>query len=51
MVGILAWVATGSTEYFFNKDSGKIYKHVESWDISPADGVRQLFKPNPRPRK
>ncbi|BBM98600.1 hypothetical protein MPTK1_1g14720 [Marchantia polymorpha subsp. ruderalis] len=43
--------ATGSTEYFFNKDSGKIYKHVESWDISPADGVRQLFKPNPRHRK
>ncbi|KAL3701163.1 hypothetical protein R1sor_019185 [Riccia sorocarpa] len=43
--------ATGSTEYFFSKESGKIIKHVESWDISPADGVRQLFKPNPRLRK
>jgi hypothetical protein len=42
--------ATGSTEYFFDENSGKICKHVENWDISPADGVRQLFKPN-RKRK
>ncbi|KAG0590105.1 hypothetical protein KC19_1G072000 [Ceratodon purpureus] len=40
--------ATGSTEYFFDSNSGKICKHVENWDISPADGVRQLFKPNPK---
>ncbi|KAL2650481.1 hypothetical protein R1flu_018609 [Riccia fluitans] len=43
--------ASGSTEYFFSKESGKIIKHVESWDISPADGVRQLFKPNPKKEK
>ncbi|CAM6105128.1 unnamed protein product [Calypogeia fissa] len=40
--------ASGSTEYFFSNDSGKIYKHIETWDISPMDGLRQLFKPNPR---
>ncbi|XP_024523549.1 uncharacterized protein LOC9643762 [Selaginella moellendorffii] len=38
--------ASGSTEYFFDDESGKICKHVESWNISPADGVRQLFKPS-----
>ncbi|XP_024373887.1 uncharacterized protein [Physcomitrium patens] len=43
--------ATGSTEYFFDSNSGKICKHVENWDISPADGVRQLFKPNPKLKK
>eukprot|EP00850_Spirogloea_muscicola_P006404 SM000030S11413 [mRNA] locus=s30:584124:586102:- [translate_table: standard] len=42
--------ASGSTKHYFDMDSGKIYKHVESWNISPWDGVRQLFKPNPRPR-
>lgn len=43
--------ATGSTEYFFDSNSGKICKHVENWDISPADGVRQLFKPNSKRKK
>lgn len=43
--------ASGGTDHFFNKESGKIYKHVERWDISPADGVRQLFKPNPKFKK
>eukprot|EP00850_Spirogloea_muscicola_P024401 SM000759S21893 [mRNA] locus=s759:266:1092:+ [translate_table: standard] len=42
--------ASGSTKHYFDMDTGKIYKHVESWNISPWDGVRQLFKPNPRPR-
>eukprot|EP00271_Cylindrocystis_brebissonii_P009121 TRINITY_DN2377_c0_g2_i1.p1 TRINITY_DN2377_c0_g2~~TRINITY_DN2377_c0_g2_i1.p1 ORF type:complete len:272 (-),score=39.06 TRINITY_DN2377_c0_g2_i1:586-1401(-) len=42
--------ASGGTTHYFDTESGKIYKHVERWDISPADGVRQLFKPNPRQR-
>ncbi|KAJ7571031.1 hypothetical protein O6H91_01G146000 [Diphasiastrum complanatum] len=43
--------ATGSTQYYFNKLSGKIYRHVEMWDISPVDGLRQLVKPNPKVQK
>ncbi|GBG81319.1 hypothetical protein CBR_g31994 [Chara braunii] len=43
--------ASGGTDHYFDKETGKIYKHVERWDISPADGVRQLFKPNPKLRK
>ncbi|CAI7893169.1 unnamed protein product [Closterium sp. NIES-54] len=43
--------ASGSTDHFFNESTGKIYKHVERWDISPADGVKQLLKPNPKLRK
>lgn len=40
--------ASGSTEYYFDKESGKVFKHVETWDISPVDGLRQLVKPNPK---
>ncbi|CAK9227473.1 unnamed protein product [Sphagnum jensenii] len=43
--------ATGSTEYYFDTASGRICKHVENWDISPLDGLRQLVKPNPKGRK
>ncbi|CAI5483846.1 unnamed protein product [Closterium sp. Yama58-4] len=43
--------ASGSTDHFFSESTGKIYKHVERWDISPADGVKQLLKPNPKLRK
>eukprot|EP00243_Klebsormidium_subtile_P004624 TRINITY_DN18773_c0_g1_i1.p1 TRINITY_DN18773_c0_g1~~TRINITY_DN18773_c0_g1_i1.p1 ORF type:complete len:262 (+),score=49.81 TRINITY_DN18773_c0_g1_i1:24-788(+) len=43
--------ASGGTEHYFNPTSKKIVKHVESWDISPADGLRQLIKPNPKQKK
>ncbi|GJP52153.1 hypothetical protein CLOM_g11248 [Closterium sp. NIES-68] len=43
--------ASGATDHYFNESTGKIYKHVEKWDISPADGVRQLLKPNPKLKK
>ncbi|CAI5492892.1 unnamed protein product [Closterium sp. Naga37s-1] len=43
--------ASGSTDHFFSESTGKIYKHVERWDISPADGVKQLLKPNPKLKK
>eukprot|EP00897_Mesotaenium_endlicherianum_P009765 jgi/Mesen1/8817/ME000053S08226 len=43
--------ASGGTEHYFSKDSGKIYKHVENWDISPVDGLKQLVKPNPKLRQ
>lgn len=43
--------ASGNTQHYFDASSGKIYRHVEMWDISPMDGLRQLFKPNPKPRK
>eukprot|EP00245_Coleochaete_scutata_P006593 TRINITY_DN21091_c0_g1_i1.p1 TRINITY_DN21091_c0_g1~~TRINITY_DN21091_c0_g1_i1.p1 ORF type:complete len:261 (+),score=46.92 TRINITY_DN21091_c0_g1_i1:63-845(+) len=42
--------ASGRNEHYFDKD-WRIYRQVEIWDISPADGVKQLFKPNPAFRK
>lgn len=36
--------ASGGTEFFFS-GSGRIERHVESWDIEPMDALRQLIKP------
>eukprot|EP00903_Cladosiphon_okamuranus_P009328 g8897.t1 len=37
--------AAGGTEFFFNKDSGRIERHVESWEIEPIDALKQLIRP------
>lgn len=33
------------TEFFFNKESGRIERHVESWEIKPIDALKQLIRP------
>ncbi|CAM9854260.1 unnamed protein product [Laminaria digitata] len=37
--------AAGGTEFFFNQDSGRIERHVESWEIEPIDALKQLIRP------
>eukprot|EP00904_Undaria_pinnatifida_P001460 jgi/Undpi1/11314/HiC_scaffold_30.g13612.m1 len=37
--------AAGGTEFFFNEDSGRIERHVESWEIEPIDALKQLIRP------
>ncbi len=38
---VLAW--PWGVEHVFDDRTGLIVSHVESWDVSPAEGVRQLF--------
>jgi hypothetical protein len=38
---VLAW--PWGVEHVFDPESGLIIRHIESWDVSPAEGVRQLF--------
>jgi hypothetical protein len=42
---VLAW--PWGVEHVFDPDSMLIVKHVESWDVSAAEGVRQLLRPGP----
>ncbi|CAM9199174.1 unnamed protein product [Ectocarpus sp. 6 AP-2014] len=37
--------AAGGTEFFFNQESGRIERHVESWEIEPIDALKQLIRP------
>jgi Uncharacterized conserved protein (DUF2358) len=37
---------TGSTTYHFDADTGLIYKHVETWDISVLQAFVQTLAPN-----
>ncbi|CAM9353274.1 unnamed protein product [Ascophyllum nodosum] len=37
--------AAGGTEFFFNQSSGRIERHVESWEIEPIDALKQLIRP------
>lgn len=36
--------ASGSTVHVFDEDTGLIVRHIENWDISAIDGLRQVFK-------
>ena len=42
---VLAW--PWGVEHVFDPVSGLIVRHVESWDVSAAEGVRQLLRPGP----
>ncbi|CAM9136924.1 unnamed protein product [Hapterophycus canaliculatus] len=42
--------AAGGTEFFFNQDSGRIERHVESWEIKPIDALKQLIRPGRKKR-
>ncbi|CAM9245985.1 unnamed protein product, partial [Choristocarpus tenellus] len=37
--------ASGGTEHIFSPDTGRITRHVESWDIEPMDALKQLVRP------
>ncbi|CAM9206082.1 unnamed protein product [Chrysoparadoxa australica] len=37
--------ASGGTEHYFNTESGRIERHVESWDIEPVNALKQLITP------
>ena len=36
--------ASGSTVHVFDASTGLVVRHVENWDISAWDGLRQVFK-------
>jgi hypothetical protein len=38
---VLAW--PWGVLHEFDEQSGLIVRHIESWDVSPAEGVQQLF--------
>ena len=38
---VLAW--PWGVEHVFDAESGLIVRHIESWDVSAAEGVKQLF--------
>lgn len=38
---VLAW--PWGVLHEFDEDSGLIVRHIESWEVSPAEGVKQLF--------
>ena len=40
---VLAW--PWGVEHVFDVESGLIVRHIESWDVSPTEGVRQLLTP------
>ena len=40
---VLAW--PWGVKHVFDRESGLIVQHIESWDVSAGDGVSQLFKP------
>jgi len=42
---VLAW--PWGVEHVFDPDSMLIVRHIESWDVSAAEGVRQLLRPGP----
>jgi len=42
---VLAW--PWGVEHVFDPSSGLIVQHIESWEVSAAEGVRQLLKPGP----
>lgn len=39
------------TEFFFSGESGRIERHVESWEIKPMDALKQLVRPGRQIRK
>mmetsp|Transcript_142432 Transcript_142432/g.262546 ORF Transcript_142432/g.262546 Transcript_142432/m.262546 type:complete len:345 (-) Transcript_142432:92-1126(-) len=42
---VLAW--PWGVKHEFDPSSGLIVRHIESWDVSAGEGVRQLLKPGP----
>ena len=40
---VLAWV--WGVAYEINPDTGRVCRHLESWEVSAAEGVAQLFRP------
>ncbi|CAM9831272.1 unnamed protein product [Discosporangium mesarthrocarpum] len=42
--------ASGGTEHIFSPETGRIVRHVESWNIKPMDALKQLVRPG-RSRK
>ncbi|CAH9096683.1 unnamed protein product [Cuscuta europaea] len=37
--------ATGYTEYYFNKESGKVCRHVEHWNVPKSALLKQILSP------
>jgi len=42
---VLAW--PWGVEHVFDEQSGLIVQHIERWEVSPAEGVRQLLRAGP----
>lgn len=40
--------AAGGTTHVFDEATGKVVKHIESWDVEPGKVVRNLLKPSAR---
>lgn len=43
--------AGGGTIHVFSPESGRIVRHIESWDIDPWDGVKQVLTPGKKRRE
>jgi hypothetical protein len=39
---VLAW--PWGVKYSIDKDTYLVTDHVESWDVAPLDGVKQIFR-------
>lgn len=42
---VLAWV--WGVEHVFDPRTALVVQHIERWEVSPGEGVRQLFRPGP----
>merc|ERR1712070_682500 len=55
LVTLLPWkpllACKGATKHFFVKETGRIIKHDEGWEIETMDALKQLFKPSPSRKK
>lgn len=40
---VLAWV--WGVTYVINPDTGRVSRHLETWEVTAAEGIRQLFRP------
>lgn len=36
----------GATDYYLNTDGNQVVEHVETWNVSGAQAVAQIFKPS-----
>eukprot|EP00466_Bigelowiella_natans_P014604 jgi/Bigna1/126957/aug1.3_g1665 len=44
----LAWV--WGVRFEFSEETGRVARHVESWNVSPQEGITQLFRPGSKNR-
>lgn len=38
----------GATDYILNAEANQVVRHIESWNITPVQAIKQIFTPAPR---